>query len=176
MAGQFPMRHGSQLCTWLMPLAATALMMQGCVDYVVLEGHLKDNPMDQAIASGDEAAHLTETRERLLKRFPLGRPLHDARRYLESVGATCRSRRPSDAVVLCDYRQKVDKAFRTPIGSFLSVRLLYDFRISLSALRQQLSGVEICRRVTVVHYREFSDKPMQRQTYPFECRSDPNPK
>lgn len=31
----------------LLPVAATALLLvQGCIDYFVLEGHLKDNPMD----------------------------------------------------------------------------------------------------------------------------------
>ena len=176
MAGQFPMQPEGRLRTWLMPLTATVLLLQGCIDYFVLLGHLKDNPMDQAIGSGIESDHLKLTRAGLLERFPIGRPVPEARRYLESVGATCRSPKPGDAAVVCDYRQKRDTVLRTPIGDFPSITSIYDFRISLAALRQRLSGIEVCQRLTRIYYREPSDKPVRTQTYPFECTTDPKPK
>ena len=157
-------------------LPVVALLLQGCIDYFVLEGHLKDNPMDQAIGSGMEPDHLKDTRAGLLKRFPPGRPLAQAWRYLESVGATCRTSRQDDAAAVCEYRQKRDTVLRTPIGDFLSIRSLYDFRISLVASGQRLSGIEVCERLTRVYYREPSDKPVRRRSYPFECTTDPQPK
>jgi hypothetical protein len=158
----------------LLPVAA--LLLQGCIDYFVLEGHLKDNPMDQAIASGIEQDHLKDTRADLLKRFPPGQPAMEARRYLESVGATCRTSRQRDAAVVCEYRQKRDTVLRTPIGDFLSIRSLYDFRISLAASGRRLSGIEVCQRITRVYYREPSDKPVRRRSYPFDCTTDLQPK
>lgn len=156
-------------------LSVAALLLQGCTDYFVLEGHLKDNPMDQAIASGMEPYHMKYTRADLLKRFPLRRPVLEARRYLESVGATCGRPKPSDTIVVCEYRQKRDKVLRTPIGDFLSSRSVYDFRILLDSSQQRLKGIEVCQRITRIHYREPSDKPVSRRTYTFECTTDPEP-
>jgi len=157
----------------LLPVAA--LLLQGCVDYFVLEGHLKDNPMDQAIASGMGSEHPKLTRAGLLKRFPPGRPVVEARRYLESVGAICRRSKSSDTPVVCDYRQKRDTVLRTPVGDFPSIRSLYDFRISLAASRHRLTGIEVCERLTRIFYREPGDRPERRRTYPFERTTDPKP-
>ena len=160
--------------------AGTALLMvallPGCIDHFVLEGHLKDNPMDQAIASGMESTHLKSTRGELLRRFPRGQLVVKARRYLESVGAICRSPRQSNAAIVCDYRQEQKKVLRTPIGDFPSTTSLYDFRILLAASGRHLSGIEVCQRITRVYYREPSDKPVRRRSYPFECTTDPKPK
>jgi hypothetical protein len=155
-------------------VVATAMPLPSCVDYFVIQGHLKDNPMDQAIATGDEFVHLRETRDRLLKRFPIGRPIVEVRRYLESVGASCRRRGPNDATIDCEYRQKEDTVLRTPIGDFISIRSLYDFRISLAESRQRLSEIRVCQRITRIYYEEPSDKPVRSRTYPFECKIDPN--
>lgn len=156
-------------------VAAAALLLQGCVDYFVLEGHLKDNPMDQAIASGIESDHLRDTRAGLLKRFPPGQPVSEARRYLESVGATCRSPKPSDGPVVCDYRQRQYVVLRTPIGDFPSITSLYDFRISLAASGRRVSDIEVCRRITRIYYKEPSDKPVRRATFPMRCPTNPKP-
>lgn len=155
-------------------MAATALL-PGCVDRFVREGHLKDNPMDQAIASGIESDHLKDTRAGLLKRFPIGRPVAGVTRYLESVGATCVRSKPSDATVVCDYRQKRYVIWRTPIGNFPDITSIYDFRISLSALGPRLSGIEVCRRITRIHYRQYSNEPARRMEFPVRCPSDPKP-
>jgi hypothetical protein len=160
----------------LVLVTTAALLLQGCADYFVLLGHLKDNPMDQAIGSGIEPDHLKDTRAGLLSRFPPGRPVAEARRYLVSVGATCETSRQGDAAVVCEYRQKEDTVLRTPIGDFLSIRSLYDFRISLAATGPRLSGIEVCQRITRVYYREPSDKPVRRRSYPFDCTTDPQPK
>jgi hypothetical protein len=156
--------------------AMSALLPQGCVDYFVLQGHLKDNPMDQAIASGMGSYHLKYTRAGLLESFPIGEPVLRVRRYLESVGATCRSPRRRDRVDVCAYRQKRDTVLRTPIGDFPSMTSIYDFRISQAASRQRLSGIKVCQRLTRIHYEEPSDKPVRTLTYPFECRTEPKPK
>lgn len=159
----------------LLPMAATALLLQGCVDYFVLQGHLKDNPMDQAVASGLEPDHLKLTRAGLLERFPIGRPVPEVTRYLESVGAKCRRPKAGNASVVCDYRQKEDLVLRTPVGAFSSIRSLYDFRISLAESRHRLSGIEVCRRITAVYFNETSGKPVSRREYPMSCPADLNP-
>jgi hypothetical protein len=158
----------------LSTVAATALL-PGCTDYVIKRGHLKDNPIDQAISMGDEGVHFQEARDRLLKRFPLGTPVVTVSRYLESVGAKCRRSKAGNASVVCDYRQKEDLVLRTPVGEFLSTRSLYDFRISLAESRQGLSGIEVCRRITAVYFNEISGKPESRSEYPMRCPSDPKP-
>jgi hypothetical protein len=168
--GRTSVRLGVVLST----VAATALL-PGCTDYVIKRGHLKDNPMDQAVASGLEPDHLKLTDAGLLERFPIGRPVQEVRRYLESVGATCRRPKAGNASVVCDYRQKEDLVLRTPIGEFLSIRSLYDFRISLAESRQRLSGIEVCRRITAVYFNETSGKPESRSEYPMRCPSDPKP-
>jgi len=154
---------------------ATTALLPDCIDYFVLEGHLKDNPMDQAIASGMESTHLKSTRGELLRRIPPGQLVVKARRYLESVGATCRSPRRSNAAIVCDYRQEQKMVLRTPIGDFPSTTSLYDFRILLAASGRHLSGIEVCQRITRVYYREPSDEPVRKRTYPFECTTDPKP-
>ena len=163
-----------RLGVMILGFAATALL-PGCTDYVIKRGHLKDNPMDQAIATGDEGVHFQEARDRLLKRFPLGPPVMTVSRYLESVGAKCRRPKAGNASVVCDYRQKEDLVLRTPVGEFLSIRSLYDFRISLAGSRQRLSGVEVCRRITAVYFKETSGKPVSRREYPMRCPADPKP-
>ena len=167
-------RTSVQLGVVLSTVAATVLL-PGCTDYVMKMGHLKDNPMDQAVASAMEPDHLKLTHAALLERFPIGRPVQEVRRYLESVGAKCRRPAAGNASVVCNYRQKIDFVLRTPLGEFLSTRSLYDFRISLAESRQGLSGIEVCRRITRVYYREPSDKPESRSEYPMRCPSDPKP-
>lgn len=164
-----------RLSPGVLAAAAAALLLQSCADYFVLEGHLKDNPMDQAIASGMGSEHPKYTRAGLLKRFPPGRPVVEARRYLESVGATCRRSKSSDTAIICDYRQKRDTVLRTPVGDFPRIRSLYDFRISLAASRYRLSGIEVCERLTRIFYFEPGDSPERRRTYPFECTTEPKP-
>jgi len=158
----------------LLPVAV--LLLQSCADYFVLEGHLKDNPMDQAIASRMEPYHMKYTRADLLKRFPLQRPVSEVQRYLENVGATCGRPKSRNAMVVCEYRQRRDKVLWTPVGDFLSSRSVYDFRILLASSGHRLEGIEVCQRITRVYYREPSDKPVRRRSYPFECMTDPKPK
>jgi hypothetical protein len=77
--------RGRPVASGFVTLAVVALL-QGCIDYFVLLGHLKDNPMDQAIGSGMEPDHLKDTRAGLLKRVPPGRPVAQAWRYLVGPG------------------------------------------------------------------------------------------
>jgi len=167
-------RASVRLGVVLFTVVATALL-PGCADYVIKRGHLSDNPMDQAVASGLEPDHLKLTRADLLERFPIGRPVQEVRRYLESVGAKCRQPKAGNASVVCDYRQKEDLVLRTPVGEFLSIRSLYDFRISLAESQQRLSGIDVCRRITAVYFDETSDKPASRREYPMRCPADPKP-
>ena len=164
-----------RLGVMILAVAAT-LLLPGCADYVIKMGHLKDNPMDQAVGTGNEFTHLQETRDRLLKRFPLGQPVREVKRYLESVGATCRQQKLNSAIVDCGYRQREDAVLRTPIGDFLRIRSLYDFRISLASSKQRLSRIEVCRRITRNYYEELSGKPVRRLIFPFECTTDSKPK
>jgi hypothetical protein len=175
MRKRHPGRAGRLSRAWLLPIAAAALLLQGCADYFVLEGHLKDDPMDQAIASGIASDHLKDTRAGLLKRFPPGQPVSEARRYLESVGATCRSPKPNESAV-CDYRQQEDVVLRTPIGDFPSITSLYDFRISLASSQGRLSEIEVCERITRIDFFEPGDSPARKRTFPTECTTDPKPK
>lgn len=74
----------------MLVLAGAAMLLAGCSDYWLV-ANLKDNPMDQAIDTLIEADHMRETRDRILKRFPLGQPAVQLKLYLESVGAKCRA-------------------------------------------------------------------------------------
>jgi len=167
--------RGSSAAAGIALLMAATALLPGCTDYVMKMGHLTDNPMDQAVASAMEPDHLKLTQAALLERFPIGRPVQEVRRYLESVGAKCRRPKAGNASVVCNYRQKIDFVLRTPVGEFLSTRSLYDFRISLAESGQGLSGIEICRRITRVYYRERSGKPESRSEYPMRCPRDPKP-
>ena len=60
----------------MLVLAGVTMLLVGCSDYRLL-ANLKDNPMDQAIATGAPGSDLEETRERLLKRFPVGQAKDD---------------------------------------------------------------------------------------------------
>lgn len=148
---------------------AMIFLLQGCADYFVKTAHLKDNPMDQAIATGIESDHMKETRDRLLKRFPIGRPVAPIRRYLESVGAKCRGSSGTGETVICRYSQHMDTVFRTPIGEFPEIRRSYDFRIDLLPKQGILRDVRVCRRTTVIWFNGTNSEGKKRSEHPLKC-------
>ena len=150
-------------------LAGAAILLQGCAGYFVKMAHLKDNPMDQAIATGDEGVHMKETRDRLLKRFPIGQPVAPVKRYLESVGARCRETSGANVKVTCRYSQNMDIVFRTPIGDFPEIRSIYNFRIVLLAQQGRLRDVRVCRRITVIWFNDTKSDGRKRVEYPVKC-------
>ena len=153
----------------MLVLAGAAMLLTGCPDYFGKRAHLRDNPMDQAIATGIESDHMKETRDRLLKRFPIGRPVVPIRRYLESVGAECRSSEGTGDAVSCRYSQHEDLVFRTAISESLEIRSIYDFRIDLMHQRGLLRDVRVCRRITVIRYKGTLTDYSERIEYPFKC-------
>ena len=160
----------------MLVLAGAAMLLQGCTGYFVKMSHLKDNPMDQAVFTGNEFKHMQETRERLLKRFPIGRPVAPAKRYLESVGAKCRESSGANVTVTCRYSQIVDVVLRTPIGDFPEIRSIYTFRIDLSARQGRLRGVRVCEQITRIWFKDAGSGRKKRTEYPMECPERQNTK
>ena len=152
----------------LIPAVAAILLLQGC-DYVLEMGHLKDNPMDQAIDTLIEADQMRETRSRILKRFPLGRPAVQLRRYLESVGSQCEGASSKGIAATCRYKQHQDTVFRTPFTKSREIRRIYDFRIELLQRRGLLSDVRVCRRIITIHYRGTITDYNERIEQPIKC-------
>ena len=156
----------------MLVLAGAAILLQGCTGYFVKEAHLKDNPMDQAILTGDEGKHMKGTRERLLKRFPIGQPVGPVKRYLESVGAKCGESAGDNVAATCRYSQVVDIVLRTPIGDFPEVRSICNFRIVLVAQQGRMRDVRVCRQTTVIWYNDGN----KRAEYPMKCPEGQNTK
>lgn len=150
----------------MLAVAATALL-PGCAYYVIKMGHLKDNPMDQAIAMGIASRHQKEIRVRLLRRFPAGRSVSEVGRYLESVGARCRPPSTDREGVVCRYAQHLDSVLRTPLGDRPHIRTIFDFTITLSQDHGRLRGVAVCQTITNVRNRH-SAKP-RRDTSRVRC-------
>ena len=160
----------------MLVLAGAAMLLQGCADHFVKMAHLKDNPMDQAILTGMESKHMKETRDRLLKRFPIGRPVAPAKRYLESVGAKCRESSGANTTVTCRYSQIVEVVLRTPIGDFPRIRNIYNFRIDLLAQQGRLRDVRVCEQITRVWFRGAGSDRKIHTEYPMECPEGQNTK
>lgn len=156
-------------------LAGVAMLLAGCPDYWSV-ANLKDNPMDRAIATGDYAVHMKETRERLLKRFPIGQPVSRVSRYLESVGAKCGISKGVSGSVTCRYSQHKDTVFRTAFSEYLEHRRIYDFNIDLKHQRGLLRDVRVCRRITVIRYKGTLTDYSERIEYPFKCPKGQNKK
>ncbi len=153
----------------MLVLAGAAMLLAGCPDYWVLKGHLKDNPMDQAIATGIESDHMTEARDRLLKRFLVGQPVAPVRRYLESIGAKCRNSGGTGETVTCRYSQHMDTVFRTAFSEYLEYREKFDFRIDLMHKRGLLREVRVCRQTTVIRYKGTLTDYSEHTEYPMKC-------
>lgn len=166
------LRNGNRIVAWrpqmLIPAVASILLLQGC-DYALEMGHLKDNPMDQAIDTLIEADHMRETRDRILKRFPIGRPAAQLRQYLESVGSRCKEASGKGIAAICRYKQHQDTVFRTPFGRSRENRRIYDFRIELLQRRGLLSDVRVCRRIIIVRYRGTITDYSERIELPIKC-------
>jgi hypothetical protein len=150
----------------MLAMAATALL-QSCADYVIKMGHLKDNPMDQAIATGIASRHQKEIRHRLLQRFPLGHSVSEVQQYLESVGARCRTPNSDREAVVCRYAQHLDSVLRTPLSEKPHIRTIFDFTIALSQARGRLRGIAVCQAITNVRYRSGAEP--RRETSPMKC-------
>ena len=163
--------------TWwqMLVLAGVAMLLVGCSDYRLL-ANLKDNPMDQAIATGAPGSDLEETRERLLKRFPVGQPVAPVIRYLKSVGASCRNSQGSSETVTCRYFQKMDLVFSTPVGESLEIRDTFDFHIDLKHRRGVLWDARVCLTITVIRYRGTLTNHKNRTKYPIKCSREQNRK
>jgi hypothetical protein len=160
----------------MLVLAGAAMLLTGCADYFFKMAHLKDNPMDQAVATGIESDHMKEARDRLLKRFPIGRPVASVRRYLESVGAKCLNSKDTSEKVICRYSKHTDIVLRTPLGDIPEYRSIYDFRMELTNRRGLLRGVRVCRRIWVIDYRGRSADRKKRVEVPMECPDGQNTK
>ncbi len=132
--------------------------------------------MDQAILTGMESKHMKETRDRLLKRFPIGQPVAPAKRYLENVGAKCGESSGANVAVTCRYSQYMDIVLRTPIGDFPDSRDIYTFRIDLLAQQGRLRDVRVCEQITRVWFRGAGSDRNERTEYPMECPEGQNTK
>ena len=160
----------------LLVLAGAAMLLQGCAYYVFNLGDFKDNPMDQAIATGNQDDHMKETRERLLKRYPIGRPVATVREYLQSVGAKCRNGQNTGAPVTCRYSKYADDVLRTPLGDILEIRDTHNFRIELIHRRGLLREVRVCRQITREWFDGVIPERTERTEYPMECLNGQNTK
>lgn len=162
--GVFDVRSGTENrpdARWrqTLGLADAAIMLTGCADYFGKRAHLGDNPMDQAIATRIESDHMKETRDRMLKKFPIGRPVASVSRCLQSVGAKCPNAERTGTTVTCRNSKHTDIVLRTPLGDIPEIRSIYDFRIELSNSRDLLRDVRVCRRILVIEYRAtFADR------------------
>ncbi len=154
----------------MLVLAGAAVLLQGCSDYWSV-ANFKDNPMDNALAegTGDNSTHMKTVRDRLLKRFPVGRPVTQVTQYLESVGAKCRNSKGARETITCRYSQHMDTVLRTPFSEYLEVRDKYDFRIDLKHRRSLLRDVQVCRRITVIKFKGTLTDYSERIVYPMEC-------
>jgi len=150
----------------VLAVGATALL-PGCADYVMKLGHLKVNPMDEAVATGIASRHQQEIRARLLRRFPLGHPVSEIRRYLEGVSARCHTTSTDSKAVVCRYAQHLDSVLRTPLGDRPHIRTTFDFTITLSQARGYLRGVAVCQTITNVRYRHGAEA--SRDVFPMKC-------
>lgn len=159
-------RASVRLGVVLSAVAATALL-PGCAYYAIKMGHLKDNPMDEAVATGIASRHQQEIRVRLLRRFPVGHSVSEVRRYLEGVGARCRSPSSDSKAVVCRYAQHLDSVLRTPLGDRPHIRTTFDFTITLSQVRGHLRGVAVCQTIANVRYRHGAEA--SRDVVPMKC-------
>jgi hypothetical protein len=160
----------------LIPATAAILLLQGCTDYFVKEGHLSNNPMDEAIRTGISSYHMKETRDRILKRFRPGQPVVELSRYLESVGAKCRTPEGAGKIVTCRYSQYTDLVFRTPFGESLEYRDTSYFRIELMHQRGLFRDVRVCRRITRIRYKGTLTDYSERAEFPMKCSKEPDKK
>jgi hypothetical protein len=155
-----------RLGVMVLAVGATVLL-PGCAYYAIKMGHLKDNPMDEAVATGIASRHQQEIRARLLRRFPLGRPVSEIRRYLEGVGARCHTTSPDSKAVVCRYAQHLDSVLRTPLGDRPHIRTTFDFTITLSQVGGRLRGVAVCQTIANVRYRHGAEA--SRDVVPMKC-------
>ena len=160
----------------MLVLAGAAMLLQGCGYLVFNVGDLKDNPMDQAIATGIQSDHMRETRDRLLKRFPIGQPVAPVRRYLEGIGAKCWKSGDTGTTVTCRYSKYTDVVFRTPLGDILEIRDTYDFRIEIVHKRGLLRDVLVCRQITRDWFKGAISDRRKRIKYPMKCPDGQNKK
>jgi hypothetical protein len=159
-------RASVRLGVVLSAVAATVLL-PGCADYVMKMGHLKDNPMDEAVATGIASRHQQEIRVRLLRRFPVGHSVSEVRQYLESVGARCHTTSADSNGVVCRYAQHLDSVLRTPFGDRPDIRTIFDFKITLLQDRGRLRSVAVCQTMTNVHYWRGAEP--RRETFAMKC-------
>ena len=157
-------------------LAGAAMLLQGCAYYVFNLGDFKNNPMDQAIATGNQDDHMKETRERLLKRYPIGRPVASVSDYLQSVGAKCRGGQNASAPVTCRYSKYADIVLRTPLGDIREIRHTYKFHIDLFHQRRLLRDVHVCRQTTVTWFRGTKSGSKESEEHPLKCLKGQNTK
>jgi len=122
----------------------------GCTGWPGLYGsgaHLKGNPFDQAISLLIERETAMEARKRLLKRFPIGRPTAELRRYLETIGASCGSG-PGSPVV-CRYSQYLLVGKRGIIGDERREYIHHDFTIRMWPSQGPIAKLTVCETLSV---------------------------
>jgi len=136
---------------WIVAAVILASATAGCARWPGLWygslAHLKDNPFDQSIRSGQWSQLPKIARERLLKRFPAGSRVEDLRRYLEAIGSSC-ERAPKGPVV-CQYSQFGFLARRGYIGDEWREYAYYDFTTRIWQVRGTTADVKICYSATI---------------------------
>jgi len=152
--------------------AVIALSMSGCAYRAIRTRHLSENPMDQAIFGGDDYAIPHESRTGLLKRYPVGSPVGDARAYLERVGAKCTSAPVGSRRIDCQYSQFVRVDEKTPFGDTPLRRREHAFRIRLLSNNGTLKDTEVCVTTTIVFFgRPKLTKQSRETAYP-DCAKE----
>jgi len=102
----------------------------------------KNNPIDQAVATFNEPDMAAIARLGLLKRFPIGRPIDELRKYLESIGASCESK--SGRPLICTYSQYFLWGDRGIIGDERRMYRYHDFTIRVWPDRDAIGRLTVC--------------------------------
>jgi len=123
--------------------------MTGCARWpgpYLAGGHLEDNPFDQAISSGMWSTASDGARQRLLARYPVGSPVIEIRRYLESIGASCERARGGPFV--CKYSQHGFVGYRGIIGDERREYWHFDFTVRIRPSNGPIAKLAVCSAYT----------------------------
>lgn len=130
----------------------------GCTGWPGLYGSVshinQDNPFDQAVATFSEPDMAAVARRRLLKRFPVGSPATELRRYLQSIGASCES--GPGIPLVCRYSQYDIWGHRGIIGDVRRVYSYHDVTARIWPGRGPIAKLTVC----ATHSSEVQLDPM----------------
>jgi hypothetical protein len=108
--------------------------------------HLKDNPFDRAVMSSDWSKVAAIARQRLLARHPIGSPVVEAHRYLESIGAICQ--RDLNGSILCRYSQYGFFGNRGVFGDEWRSYRYFDFTTKIQPGDGPITELAVCSAQT----------------------------